>query len=246
MASECILRLEVLDYFKFVIPVYVLELLAALAGTIYLRKILKLSVPTKYFVWFLWYTLVSELVANYAVIGYFTEYEYFSFVEGTNFQRSKWIYNIVTLVSAVFFTIYFSHFIGNKILKILLKYLLGFFIVTSVVNFIITDVFFTEDSKYVNLTGTFLVFLSIVFFYFEILRSDLLLNLKRYLPVYVSIGVLVYYLCMTPLSIFSDYFNQENETYVALQSHLVLYSNLFMYSFFILGFYICSRTTKYS
>jgi hypothetical protein len=70
------------------------------------------------------------------------------------------------------------------------------------------------------------------------------LNLKRFLPLYVSIGVMIFYLCVTPLSIFSDYFNSENSLFVKLQVHLILFSNIFMYSFFILGFYICSRKKK--
>jgi uncharacterized membrane protein len=186
------------------------------------------------------------LFGNYAVIAEFTEFEYFSFVKGTVFQKTKWLYNIFTLVSSVFLTVYFSLYVKSKLWKKFVKILSIAFAISSILHFCFTDVFFIEDSKYVNLVGTFMVFMSVVFFYFEILRTDVLLNLKRYLPVYISIGVLVFYLCMTPLSIFSEYFNQENATFVALQSHLVLYSNLFMYSFFILGFYICSRTKKYS
>ena len=244
MASKRVLKLELIDYIKFVVPIYLLEFLAALAGTIYLRKGKTTHQSTKYFVWFLWYTLFSELFSNYGVIASFTEFEYFSFIEGTVFQRTKWVYNIFTLVSSVFLTVYFSMYVKSVLWKKFVKILCLLFVVSSVFHFCFTDVFFKEDSKYVNLVGTFLVFMSVVVFYFEILRTDVLLNLKRYLPVYISIGVLVFYLCMTPLSIFSEYFNKKNITFVELQSHLVLYSNLFMYSFFILGFYICSKTKK--
>ena len=244
MASKCVLNLELIDYIKFVVPIYLLEFFAALAGTIYLKKGKNQHTSTKYFVWFLWYTLGTELFSNYGVIASFSEFKYFSFIEGTVFQRTKWVYNIFTLVSSVFLTLYFSFYVKSVLWKKFVKIASLLFVVSSLLHFCFTDVFFREDSKYVNLLGTLLVFISVLVFYFEILRTDVLLNLKRFLPVYISIGVLVFYLCMTPLSIFSEYFNKENTNFVELQSHLVLYSNLFMYSIFILGFYICSKKKK--
>ena len=223
-----------------------MEILAAIAGTIFLKKVSANDTSTKYFVWFLWFTVILETIGCYAPLGYFEGYNFFSFLKGTPFQDNKWLYNFYSLVSAVFYTGYFRQFIKNKAQKMLLKLLVLFFVISSIVNLTVSGVFFTEDSKYVNLFGTFLTFFAITLFYFELLRSDILLNLKRYLPLYFSIGIMVFTLCMTPLSLFSEYFNEENSAFVKLQSHLILYSNLFMYTFFIIGFYICRKRTTYS
>ncbi len=245
MASKRILiEVELNDYIIFTLPIYFAELIAAIAGTVYLRNVRTKKSSTRYFVWFLWFTVVLETIGTYAPIAYFEGYDLFYFLKERVFQDNKWLYNCYSLVSASFYTYYFGTFIKSKNWKLILKILLIAFIVSSVLNLIFSDVFFEEDSKYVNLGGTFLVFFAITLFYFELLKSDRLLNLKRFLPLYVSIGVIIFYLCVTPLSIFSDYFNSENSLFVKLQVHLILFSNIFMYSFFILGFYICSRKKR--
>jgi hypothetical protein len=219
--------------------------MAAIAGSIYLKKTPLHSVSTKYFVWFLWFTIGVEAIGTYATIAFFEGYDFFSFLKGTLIEDSNWIYNIYSLLMASFFTYYFRSFIKSKLWKKVLFYLLIFYVLSSIFKLSRIE-FFTEESKYVNLAGTFLVFFSIILFYFELLKSDMLLNLKRYLPLYVSIGVLIFLLCMTPLSIFTEYFNQKNSAFVKFRSHFYLYSNLFLYTLFILGFYICSKKTKYS
>lgn len=244
MASQCLLKLEFIDYIKYAIPVYAIELLAAIAGIFYLLKVPAFNLATKYFVAFLWFTVIIELVGSYAPVAYFTDYEYLSFVKDTRLEKNTWLYNCYSLLSASFYTYYFGSFIRSKISKKVLKFLLVVFLVSSILNLIFSDVFFKEDSKFVNLGGTFLIFFAVILFYFELLKSDRLLNLKRFLPLYVSIGVMIFYLCVTPLSIFSDYFNSDNILFVKLQVHLILFSNIFMYSFFILGFYICSIKKK--
>ena len=243
---QTLIKLTVIDFIIYALPVTFIELLSVLAGIYYLKRSKPKHPITKYFVWFLGFTFFTEVVGAYSPIAYFSEYEYFGFVKDTNFERNKWLYNIYSLVFAVFFTMYFRHYLRNKLWRLILKIVVVLFVVSSIINLAITGVFFEEDSEYVNLLGTFLIFFSITLFYFELLRSDILLNLKRYLPLYVSIGVLVFTLCMTPLSIFSEYFNEENSAFVKLQSHLILYSNLFMYTFFIIGFYICRKRTTYS
>jgi hypothetical protein len=235
---------EFYDYIIFTLPINLAELFAAIAGTVYLKKIGADNLSTRYFVWFLWFTVVLETIGAYAPIAYFEGYDFFSFLKDSVFKNNKWVYNFYSLVSASFYTYYFGSFIKSKIWKLILKFLFIAFIVSSILNLIFSDVFFEEDSKYVNLGGTFLIFFAVTLFYFELLKSDRLLNLRRFLPLYVSIGVMIFYLCVTPLSIFSDYFNSENSLFVKLQVHLILFSNIFMYSFFILGFYICSRKKR--
>ena len=160
------------DYIIFTLPINLVEILAAIAGTIFLRKVPASDLATKYFVWFLWLTVVLETIGCYAPLGHFEGYNFFSFLKDTPFQNNKWLYNFYSLVSAVFFTLYFRQFIKSRIQRLILKILIVFFIVSSVVNLAVTGVLFTEDSKYVNLLGTFLIFFSITLFYFELLRSD--------------------------------------------------------------------------
>ena len=109
------------------------------------------------------------------------------------------------------------------------------------------DGFFPSSPKFITIAGTFLLFFSVMFFYFELLRSDLVLQLKRFLPFYISVGVLVFNLSITPIEILSQYFNLEegNELFIKLHINVLLIANIFMYSTFILGFIICSRKKKF-
>ncbi len=236
--------MELQDYFVFALPVYVLELIAAIAGTYYLKKTDNVQPATKALVRFLWLTFLVEIIAAYAPVAYFTDYRVFDFVKDTLFVRNNWLYNLYFIVCFSFFPLYFSYYIKNNSWKLLLYFLVAVFGISSVISLLTTDVFFKEDSKFINLVGALLLFLSVVLFYFELLRSNLILNLKRFLPMYISIGVFIFYLCITPLTFFSGYFNSENDTFVNLQVHMILYSNIFMYSCFILGFILCSRKKK--
>lgn len=238
--------MELIDYFLFAFPVNILELAAAVAGTLYLRRVSATSIPIRLFVAFLWFSFVLDSLGGFYPLAHFSKYDIFSFVEGTIFERNNWLYNLYSLVAYSFYPLFFSYFIQKEGWKIFLRMLSLVFVTASIVNLLLTDVFFVGESKFINLFGTLVLFISIVLFFFELLRSNLILNLKRFLPIYLTTGILVFNLCMTPLTIFSEYFNSENALFMDLQVHLILYSNIFMYSIFILGFYICSRKKKSS
>ncbi|MBT8183315.1 MAG: hypothetical protein KJN76_00630 [Eudoraea sp.] len=217
-----------------------MELLAALAGSFYLSKTNATRI-SKQLVAFLWITFFVEVIASYAPIAYFSEFKYFAFVKDTPFENNKWLYNIYTLYSYVFLAYYFHQNLRNLKWRLILKVILVAFTVVAVFNLVFSGVFFTADAQFTLLTGTLILVLSIILFYFELLQSDLILQLKRLLPMYISVGVLIFNLCVTPVDIFSEYFSEENVSFIALRNNVYLYTNVFMYAMFIIGFLICSR-----
>jgi hypothetical protein len=231
------------DFLWGTLPINILELIAAIAGTYFIKKVPFLK-STKYLVVFLWFTLIVEVIGAYPAIAHFSDYKYFSFVEGTLFERNYWIYNIYVILSYVFYIYYFRFYIRQRIWKLLLNYFAYIFIIATIVNLFLSDVFFEGISQFTALSGTLLIFLTVVIFYFELLRSDVLLNLKRFLPLYISIGILIYHLCVTPIDIFSEHFTSENPFYNQLSVKINLYANIFLYSIYILGFIICSRERR--
>ena len=223
-----------------------LELLSAIAGIYYLKKVPAISTPSRRFVQFLWFTFIVEVIGSYSPIAYFSDYEAFSFVEDTIFERNHWLYNIYAIIAPVFFIYYFKFYINSRLQKKLLFVLSLAFVISSIINLTFSGVFFKYESQFVNLTGTLLILFGISLFFLQLLKSDYILNLKRFLPVYVAIPVLIFYLCVTPVSLFSEYFKTStgNNLFVDLHVHIFLYSNIFMYLFFILGFVICSKDKK--
>jgi len=141
----------------------------------------------------------------------------------------------------MFFIYYFRHFsLGKKNIRttniVILIYLL-----TSFIYLIYSEMFFKSYSMIVSIVGTLLLLYAIIQFYFNVLKNDIILDLKSYLPIYISVGILVFSLCVAPLDIFFHYFSSENDIFVSLRINILLFANIFMYSTFILGFIICTK-----
>ncbi len=222
-------------------PILLFELLAALAGTYYLRNNENTEKNYKYLVYFLWFTFFNEVIGSYAPIAYFTKYKYFRFVENTVFYNNVWLYNIYILISISFFVIFFRRYLSSIKLKKNILVILLLYLLISVLNFIFTDIFFTSYSVLAITFGTILLLFTIILFYFDLLKTDKVFNIKYYLPFYISIGALVFYLCVAPLFTFSKYFNTLNELYVNLRTNIILLASIIMYTTFIIGFLVCSR-----
>ena len=236
------------DFLLFVVPIIVLELLAAIAGSYYLKAAKTPIKNSKLLVLFLWLTVFVEIFGAYSPVGYFSEYRYFPFIQNTVFQNNLWWYNLFAISNFAFFTYYFISFLRNKIFRRIAHMCIVLYLIISFGVYIITGSLFSSTSNFVMISGTLLLLMSVLSFYFELLRSDLLLQLKRLLPFYISVGVLIFNLCVTPVDILSDYFSarEGNEVFVKLHITVLFFANLFLYTSFILGFLICSKTKKFS
>lgn len=224
---------------------YLFEFLAAICGTIYVfkkpfaRKIIKI------FVFFLWATLFIDLAGLYTVYAYFTGYEKFSFIKGTVFQRNFWLQNSFRVVTYLIFFIFFIRILPNEKLRKVFKVLVVLFTITSVLNLVFSGIFFLAFSAYSEITGTLLLMLVIAAYYYELLNSDKILKSHKLLVFYISVGVLIWHLVMTPLFIYSNYFFKENPQFISMHAMILQWSNIFMYSCFTLGFLICSRKKNF-
>jgi len=220
--------------------------MAALSGSYYLKRDISHFKNTKYLVIFLWVTVFVEIVASSAVLPYYYDYKVLALIKETPFKNNFWIYNVYNIASFSFFTLYFVSFLKNEYWKTIFRVLTICFIVVSGIIIISTGSFFESSPQFVPIAGTLLLFFSVVLFYFELLRSDLLLQLKKLLPFYISVGVLVFNLCVTPIDILSQYFNltDGNELFVKLHTNVLFFANVFMYGTFIFGFLICSKKKK--
>ncbi len=85
-------------------------------------------------------------------------------------------------------------------------------------------------------------------FFFEFLKSNKILNFKYSLPVYIALDLLVFKLTISPLKIYSNYFNDNiSPEFVSLFSLAILGTNIWLYSIFTYGFLKCSlKKNSYS
>ena len=232
------------DYFIFSFSALVFVIFSFITSLYYLKRV-EVTSPIKLLVTYLGVVVLLEIIASYSVIGYYSNYQYFSFIENSPFSRNIWVYNFYDIINPILICLYFLYYINNKSFKSVAKITLVLYLLSSIYFQFIRTSFF-ENSSYVVIAGTF-IFLGVIFqFFYELLKSDLILQLKTYLPMYVAVGVFVFNVANAPLAIFSDYFNVStgNFLFVKLQVYIVLISNLFMYSCFIIGFLVCSKKMK--
>ncbi len=238
--------MEFSDVLEATLPIFILEYLAAIAGIYFLKKSSDYTKWDKYFVWYLWVTCAVETLGFYAPVAYFSDYAYFSFVQDTSFKSNYWLYNSFSIFSISFYCLYFISYIKSSIKKKGLTTLVYIYVIYSIAHFFMTDGFFEGYSQVILFSGTLLLILHVLMYYFDLLRSDQLMNVKYLLPFYVSIGALVFHICVTPIFLLSNYFSSENSLFVKLRVNVLLYANIFLYSTYTLGFLICSKKNKYS
>jgi uncharacterized membrane protein len=120
------------------------------------------------------------------------------------------------------------------------------FIVAAITNFFISDVFFNLISKFTMIAGSILILISILLYYFELLRGDSLLQFNKSITFYISVGLLVYYLSMTPLFIYGSYYYTDtgSQSFKKFYLNTLSVANVIMYVTFILGFLLCKPTQK--
>jgi hypothetical protein len=225
--------------------ILIIEFLAALAGVYYLSKT-KTTRWNSYLVIFLWITVVFEVTGLYSTFAYFTDYRYFSCVEHTGFRANFWLFNIYAIFAFSFLSLYYRSFLTSKTPRTILKILTGVYIVISVSVLFFSNVFFGGFSKFSFFSGVLMLLVSVFMYYYELLRTDKILNLKYNLSFYFSVGLILFYVCLTPLTFMSGYLASKNGLFLKLYDNFLLYGNLFLYSTFILAFLICSKKNKSS
>lgn len=197
--------------------------------------------------YFLWTTVFVEIIGSYAPLAYYTDYRYFAFIENTRFAHNTWLYNAFTILNFLFFTFYFSSHIRNTVIRKLFYWLIGIFIGVSVIYFSISDALFTNIENINYLFGALLLLSSILVFYYYIINSELILKLKYFLPLYISIGVMVFNLTVTPIEQLAKFLtpNEGNELFLTLYKNVLIFANLLLYLSFIIGFVVCSKKKRY-
>lgn len=100
--------------------------------------------------------------------------------------------------------------------------------------------FFNQFSLYISMGGTIYLTFLIFIYYLDLLKSKGILTFYRSLPFYISVGLLIWHLVVTPLFIYSRFFSLSSPDFVALHSFILKVANIFLYGILITGFVFCS------
>ena len=180
------------------------ELLAALTGVIFYRKY-KYS-NAKYFIYFLVFIALAELASSYT--NFIENDGVFSFLKGTVFQKNYWFGALYwTLGGILFYSYYFLKLIKTKsfvvVIKISRYFFLVFFIIYVLFNW---NDYFIKPFPVIDILGAIIIFLSVIFYFIEILKSEVVLTFYKSLNFYIAVTIFVWWLIITPLVFFNVYF----------------------------------------
>lgn len=173
----------------------------------------------RYFPVILLYTFLSESLATY-LLGYP--------------ENTVLIYNIYNLIFFLFFFYVFWSFVQQKEYKRTIIFSVSVFLLTSIINPFFQN-FMLVSQLYVYIVGGLLLIVCIILYFLELLYSPKVLNVKKDLLFWISVGLLLFYVGYIPIKLIRIYFVTGSEVLMSLRRvHLLLI--LIMHSCFIVGF----------
>lgn len=217
------------------------ELLAALTGLLLYSKFKHTVV--KYFIWFLVYVFIVELIGGYTVYVY--KYEALDSIEqalkGTLIERNYWWYNVFWVIGApMFYTTYFMTVIKTKLFKNILGWLrLLFFLITITYVLFNLDAYFKSNLKFNDILAVFVILVCVTLYFVEILNSDRMLTFYKSANFYIAGINFIWFLVITPIVFYDHYFSKADWNFVFLKWEIYLTMNFFMYLSFTFVLLCC-------
>lgn len=216
------------------------EILAAITGLLFYKKFK--SKAARIFIWFLVYIQFIETLGAYPrfvkaseTLGWFQE-----LISDTIFEKNYWFYDVFWSVVGTSIIVYYFYLKSNdSFIKRIIMIALGLFLVISIV--IICYNFKSLNYGYLlplEILSLILILLVTFSYFVELLNSEKILNFYKSISFYVATGVLVFWIVVTPLSFYEQYFNGSDTAFVSLKKYVYLFSIVFMYLTFTIGFIV--------
>jgi hypothetical protein len=171
---------EILTYF---------QLVTAIFATIYFKKYNEGFI--KYFLVFLWYTVINDFFGKY----------YSIYINNNN----KIFYNIYQIVQFGFYLTLFYFNIKNKTNKNVILLFLSLYFVSILINCSYEN-FITSYFQTTYIIGAAFTVIAIIMYFSEILNSDKIIIINKILLFWISTAILIYYLPSIPFMVVQKYY----------------------------------------
>jgi len=227
-----------------VLLIYLLEIGAAVSGTIYLNRISTSPPGVRLIVIYLWFVVFVEGVGLYPAYAYYSDYSRLGFIEGTLFERNYWWFNSYNVVKMIFLSYFFIRQFVSLRKKRVFYFITWILAVTFIADLVYSDTFFTHYPLYTAVMGAFYLITLILMYHKDLVESDRILDFHNNIVFYISIAMLLWHTMVTPLLIYSKYFSRTSPEFVALHSIILQWANVLLYGIIILGFWVCQKNQK--
>ncbi len=188
----------------------------------YFKK--KFEVNLKFFLGFLVSMLFFELLAHF--VGPFRR------------ARNTWVYNLLTLAEFNFLLLFLKEILLFRFSKKIVKY---FIIIFNIIYFL-SSFYYTYKGVYLitynslaSVSGGFIVTVAVFLFFKDFINSDRVMNLRRSLPFWISVGLLLYYLDAIPGTLMMNAFSKLEKKDIIFIKNIAPFLALVMYCVFIFG-----------
>ncbi|MFD2917890.1 hypothetical protein [Psychroserpens luteus] len=219
------------------------EIMAAIFGSYYISKVS--NSVLKIFVYYLWLTVFIEITGAYSFLllnNY--DLEWYINLKNSVFCSNTWLYNIYSFLAIGIIGLFYSNLMTSKVFKNGIRVIFIAYAVFAFAFFTFTDAFFTKSLPYSFIFGTVSISIYVIFYFIELMRSDEILSYYKLPSFYISIALLIWYICVTPLFIFDSYFYEMNTKFVEFRGKFLLFINIFTYLCFAFGFWYSLKKSK--
>jgi hypothetical protein len=220
---------------------HLVEIIAALTGIFLYKKYKNTSI--RYFIWFLIYVAILELIGAYP--RYFRNYEFLNYFEtllkDTKLERNSWWYNIFWhLGSALFYSFYFTKVLKTSFYVKTVRFAGIVFFFSSII-YIITHwhELFTFQLVFLKIFGAVIIMLCVILYFTEILQSNNVLKFYKSINFYISSIIFIWWLVITPLVFYQMYYSTADWNFVFSRRMIYLFANIFMYGSFTIALIWC-------
>ncbi|WP_431135609.1 hypothetical protein [Psychroserpens mesophilus] len=216
------------------------EITAAVFGSVYLHR--TKNQKLKIFVVFLWITVTVEVLGYYKTILQ-NNYDYSWFISWKNseFCQNSWLYNIYSFLAIGFLGVFYTDLISNTTSKLFIRLIVIIYSVFTLFYYTLTEAFLGYGLPYDNILASIIVSIYVILYFVELMNSDFILQYYKLPSFYISVALLLWHLCATPLFIYNNYFLPFNTEFVNFRTLLLLYINIFTYSCITFGFWYSLR-----
>lgn len=203
------------------------EFLSVIIASVYFFKNRKSKL--KYFLYFLWYSFLNELVGKYLAD--------YSQLDNTI------MYNVYLIIYFLFiFYLYWDN-LERKLFKNVISILTIIYSLVYIVNFFVLKNFTTKLQVYPFMIGSCFLIITVILYFIEVLNSEKIVLMTKELLFWISLGLLLFNIGIIPWLIMLSYFP------IVFVDNLTILKSLFnclviiLYICYIIGF-ICGHKTQ--
>lgn len=231
-----------MDNFEFYLKrsIYFVEIICAIVASITYRSFK--NSPSKIFLPFLWYIVITETIGLFPLINY--HYPDSIFIQSLKFivpdaliKVNAWVYSIYSIVSFCVFLYYYKMLTVKEGYSRYILYLIIIYVLFVIYDHSINYKLFNSNMTMIiihKIAGVLCTLIASFIYLQTVFKSDEIFTFHKTLPFWITIGLLFFNLVTVPIFLFAFQFKMSQSIYV----YILPISSYIMYGSFIVGFII--------